>query len=206
MFGCSRPFIYGMGPVGIFHKLKGLIVFHQLIEQHFRIVVVDIVIPAAMYIQQVSLQFASIGNRRSFDVICLGFQWITHISFLVYIIIGFHIIQCRNSEPRFIYFRDAGTSGSGWPNHHRSSPIRRSGRYPQMASGIFQLLPGPGREYSADRFYGKWIFSRLLPWVLACPGCPVKYRYIHLWPGRPDIPGNGLRHESSFTVAEPGSV
>ncbi len=56
VFRGAGPFINGMGTVWIFHKLKGLIVLDQLIEQHFGIVVMHIVISASMDIQQVSLQ------------------------------------------------------------------------------------------------------------------------------------------------------
>ena len=46
MFRGAGPFVYGMRTVRIFHKLKGLIILYQLIQQHFRIVEMHIVISA----------------------------------------------------------------------------------------------------------------------------------------------------------------
>ena len=50
VFGGTRPLIYSMCPVRIFHKLKGLVIFHKLIYQHFCIIEMYIVVPSAMNI------------------------------------------------------------------------------------------------------------------------------------------------------------
>ena len=44
MLGGTRPLIDRMCPVRIFHKLKGLIIFHQLIDQHLGVIKMHIIV------------------------------------------------------------------------------------------------------------------------------------------------------------------
>lgn len=50
-----------VGPVGIGHKLKLLIILDQFIDQHFRILIVDVVITGPMNVKQIALQFFGMG-------------------------------------------------------------------------------------------------------------------------------------------------
>ena len=105
MFPRAGSFGNIMCTVRIFHELKGLVVFNQLIQQHLRIIEVNVIIPAAMYIEQIPLKPGGIGNRGALYIVCLGFQRVTHISFLVNVIVRLHVVQPRNGKPGFINFR-----------------------------------------------------------------------------------------------------
>ena len=51
-----------MRPVRIHHHLEFPVVFHQLIDQHFRPLVMDIIIPRAVYYEQIAPQVFRIGQ------------------------------------------------------------------------------------------------------------------------------------------------
>lgn len=52
----------GVRPIRIRHKLKGLIVLHQLIDQHLGIGIVDIVVSGAMDVEEVTFQIFGVGE------------------------------------------------------------------------------------------------------------------------------------------------
>lgn len=61
---CGSPaFIDGVGAVGISHILKGFIVLNQLVHQHLSIIEMNVIIPGAMDVEEVSLQILRITDR-----------------------------------------------------------------------------------------------------------------------------------------------
>ena len=58
-----------MSTVWIGHELKLLIVFYHLVQKHFTIVVVNIVIPGAVDIKEITPEILHIGNGRAVDKI-----------------------------------------------------------------------------------------------------------------------------------------
>lgn len=69
MQSCPFPFTYAMGAVWIGHELELLIVFYHLIQKHFTIVVMNIVIPRAVNVEQITPEILYIGYGRAVDKI-----------------------------------------------------------------------------------------------------------------------------------------
>ena len=94
-----------MRPVRIRHELKQLVILDQRIQQPLRILVMHIVIPRPVNIQQIAPQILSIGDRRARQKILLPSCGSPAISLLVQIVIAQLIADRSNRNPRLINVR-----------------------------------------------------------------------------------------------------
>src|SRR5215217_511584 len=101
MSGCSLSFADTVRTVWIRHELKYLIMFDQLINKHFCVLVMYIVIAGAMNVEQISTQVFSVGNRRAFNKVFSVFLRNAHITFLINIIVSKLIANSSNCDSGF---------------------------------------------------------------------------------------------------------
>ena len=62
MFGCAFSFTDAVASVGVRHELKLLVVLDQFILQHFGILVMHVVIPGTMDVQQIAPEVFCMGD------------------------------------------------------------------------------------------------------------------------------------------------
>ena len=88
MFGCAFSLTDAVASVGVRHELKLLVVLYQFILQQFGILVVHVVIPSTMDIQQIAPEIFCMGDGRTLHKIFAVFLRQSHVAFLVNIVIG----------------------------------------------------------------------------------------------------------------------
>ena len=66
---CTFSLTDAVASVGIRHELKLLVVFDQFILQQFSILIMHIVIPSSMDVQQITAEIFGMGDGRTFNKI-----------------------------------------------------------------------------------------------------------------------------------------